>query len=125
MTTLSPAKRILIVDDEPNLHKVLGAILTQCGYEVLAEVDGLAALQRVRSLPADTFDAVVSDLRMPNLDGMGLLRELRGEMPNPPVIFLTAHGSVDTAVEGLLELNHLGSHCRLSHRRCSHQLTGV
>ena len=101
MTQRVPASRILIVDDEPNLRKVLGALLSQCGYEVLTEVDGMAALQRVRSLPADTFDAVVSDLRMPNLDGMGLLKELRNELPNLPVIFLTAHGSVDTAVEAV------------------------
>jgi DNA-binding NtrC family response regulator len=101
VNTRPPASRILIVDDEPNLRKVLGALLQQCGYEVLAEVDGLAALQRIRSLPADTFDAIVSDLRMPRLDGMGLLRELRKELPNVPVIFLTAHGSVDTAVEAV------------------------
>src|SRR5690606_22117226 len=68
--------RILIVDDEPNLRKVLGALLEQAGYEVHAEPDGASALARVRALPAGTFDAVVSDLRMPNMDGMTLLRHL-------------------------------------------------
>ncbi len=93
--------RILLVDDEPNLRKVLGALLRQQGYEVHAETDGAAALARVRSAPPRTFDVVISDLRMPNLDGIGLLRALTLHEPNLPVILLTAHGSVDSAVEAV------------------------
>jgi two-component system response regulator AtoC len=93
--------RILLVDDEPNLRKVLGALLRQQGYEVHAEIDGAAALARVRSAPPRTFDVVISDLRMPNLDGIGLLRALTQHEPNLPVILLTAHGSVDSAVEAV------------------------
>ncbi len=93
--------RILLVDDEPNLRKVLGALLQQQGYEVHAEVDGAAALARIRSAPPRTFDVVISDLRMPNLDGIGLLRALAQHEPNLPVILLTAHGSVDSAVEAV------------------------
>jgi DNA-binding NtrC family response regulator len=93
--------RILIVDDEPNLRKVLGALLAQDGYEVHAEQDGEAALARVKALPSDSFDAVITDLRMPRLDGMGLLRALIREQPSLPVVLLTAHGSVDTAVEAV------------------------
>ena len=93
--------RILVVDDEPNLRKVLGALLEQAGYEVHAEPDGAAALARVRALPPGTFDSVVSDLRMPNMDGMTLLRHLNREHPSLPVVILTAHGSVDTAVEAV------------------------
>ena len=52
-----PNPRILICDDEPNLRKVLGALLRQQGYEVHAEEDGAAALARVRSVPSQTFDA--------------------------------------------------------------------
>jgi nitrogen regulation protein NR(I) len=93
--------RILLVDDEPNLRKVLGALLKQQGYEVHAETDGAAALARVRALPSRTFDVVISDLRMPNLDGIGLLKALAQHEPNLPVILLTAHGSVDSAVEAV------------------------
>lgn len=93
--------RVLLCDDEPNLRKVLGALLDQAGYEVHAEADGSAALARVRGAPSGTFDAVISDLRMPGLDGMGLLRALVKEDPDLPVILLTAHGTVDSAVEAV------------------------
>ncbi|MBL4684414.1 MAG: sigma-54-dependent Fis family transcriptional regulator, partial [Nannocystaceae bacterium] len=93
--------RVLLVDDEPNLRKVLGALLGQEGYEVHAEPDGRAALDAVRSAPSGTFDAVVTDLRMPKLDGIGLLRALGVEDPALPVILLTAHGTVDSAVEAV------------------------
>jgi two-component system, NtrC family, response regulator AtoC len=93
--------RILLVDDEPNLRKVLGALLQQEGFEVCAEPDGEAALARVRSAPSGTFDAVISDLRMPKLDGMGLLKALAAEDGALPVVMLTAHGTVDSAVEAV------------------------
>ncbi len=93
--------RVLLVDDEPNLRKVLGALLRQEGYEVHAEADGQAALEKVRSVPSGTFDVVVSDLRMPRLDGMGLLQALGDEDADLPVVILTAHGTVDNAVEAV------------------------
>jgi two-component system, NtrC family, response regulator AtoC len=93
--------RILLVDDEPNLRKVLGALLQQEGFEVCAEPDGEAALARIRTAPSGTFDAVISDLRMPKLDGMGLLKALAAEDGALPVVMLTAHGTVDSAVEAV------------------------
>ncbi len=93
--------RVLLVDDEPNLRKVLGALLQQEGFEVHAEGDGEAALARVHASPSGTFDAVISDLRMPKLDGIGLLRALVREDPELPVVLLTAHGTVDSAVEAV------------------------
>ncbi len=93
--------RVLLVDDEPNLRKVLGALLRQEGYEVHAEPDGQAALEKVRTVPSGTFDVVISDLRMPRLDGMGLLGALGDEDPDLPVVILTAHGTVDNAVEAV------------------------
>jgi two-component system response regulator AtoC len=101
MTTPRETARILLVDDEPNLRKVLGALLRQEGYEVHAEPDGEAGLARIRSAPSGTFDVVISDLRMPRLDGMGLLRAATAEDPDLPVIILTAHGTVDSAVEAV------------------------
>lgn len=98
---MSERPRILLVDDEPNLRKVLGALLRQEGLDVLAEPDGEAALLRVKSAPSGTFDAVITDLRMPRLDGMQLLKALTAEDPNLPVVMLTAHGTVDSAVEAV------------------------
>jgi len=93
--------RVLVVDDEPNLRKVLGALLMQAGHEVVTEPDGESGLARVKSSPRGTFDVVISDLRMPGMDGMQLLRSLVAEDPGLPVIILTAHGTVDTAVEAV------------------------
>jgi len=93
--------RILLCDDEVNIRKVLGALLERAGNEVHAEPDGEAALTRIRTSPSGTFDAVISDIRMPRLDGMALLRALAQEDPRLPVILLTAHGSVDSAVEAV------------------------
>src|SRR5690606_26756286 len=81
--------------------KVLGALLQQEGFDVWAEPDGEAALARVRAAPSGTFDAVISDLRMPRLDGMGLLKALATEDRELPVVMLTAHGTVDSAVEAV------------------------
>ena len=96
---MTPSKkpRIVVADDEPNLRKVLSAILSRDGYEVLEASDGEAALALVDS----SIAAVITDLRMPKLDGMGLLRRIVAEHPDVPVIMITAHGSVDSAVEAV------------------------
>ena len=86
--------RIVLADDEPNLRKVLGAILQRDGYQVLEAADGEQAF----GLVGPGVVAVVTDLRMPKLDGMGLLRKVVAEYPDIPVIMITAHGSVDSAV---------------------------
>jgi DNA-binding NtrC family response regulator len=99
MTSQKP--RVLVVDDEPNLRKVLGALLAQAGHEVVTEPDGESGLARVKSSPRGTFDVVISDLRMPGMDGMQLLKALVEEDSGLPVIILTAHGTVDTAVEAV------------------------
>ncbi len=91
--------RIVLADDELNLRKVLGAILLRDGYEVLEARDGQEALALVDQNPG--IVAVITDLRMPRLDGMGLLRRVVAEHPDIPVIMITAHGSVDNAVEAV------------------------
>ena len=92
------SKRILIVDDEPSIRKVLAAHLTRFGYEVDTSPDGADAIRRLGDEP---FHVVVSDLRMPNVDGLQLLAWCGTNLPGLPVILMTAHGTVDTAVEAI------------------------
>src|SRR5215831_18014931 len=89
--------RVLVADDEPNLRRVLGAILVREGFEVLQAQDGEEALAFVE----DGVDVVITDLRMPRIDGMQVLRRVVAEHPDVPVIMITAHGSVDSAVEAV------------------------
>jgi two-component system response regulator AtoC len=91
-------KQILIADDEPNLRRVLGAQLTRDGHEVHLVADGGEALL---CLKESHIDLLICDLRMPVMDGMELLREALTIYPSLPVIMITAHGTVDNAVEAL------------------------
>ncbi|MSP63439.1 MAG: sigma-54-dependent Fis family transcriptional regulator [Myxococcales bacterium] len=86
--------RILVVEDEPHQRRVLGALLVRDGYEVIEAADGEQAL----GLIGRGVAAIITDLKMPRLDGMGLLRRVLAEHPDVQVIMLTAHGSVDSAV---------------------------
>ena len=89
--------RIILADDEQNLRRVLTAILTREGYRVLEARDGQEAL----SLVGPEVVAVITDLKMPRMDGMALLRRMTAEHADIPVIMITAHGSVDSAVEAV------------------------
>ncbi|NRA32475.1 MAG: sigma-54-dependent Fis family transcriptional regulator [Polyangiaceae bacterium] len=91
-------KQLLVVDDEPNLRRVLSAQLTRDGYDVHTAEDGEQGLQM---LADHHFDLVISDLKMPKVDGMQLLREASVLEPQLPVVIITAHGTVDNAVEAL------------------------
>ncbi|HQF74796.1 MAG TPA: response regulator, partial [Syntrophales bacterium] len=91
-------KKILVVDDEVNMRLVLKAMLTKEGYEVETAADGLEALALLKR---HDVTACVTDLRMPRLDGMGLLNRMAEEYPAVPVILITAHGTVATAVDAL------------------------
>jgi two-component system response regulator AtoC len=92
------AGRVLIVDDEPSLRHVLQAILAREGYEVETAEGGEAALERLKARPADL---VITDLKMPGMDGMGLLAALRAEVQPTTVIVMTAYGSTETAVAAM------------------------
>ncbi len=91
-------KQILIADDEPNMRRVLAAQLMRDGYDVHTVDDGASAIE---TLAEHHIDVVISDLRMPKVDGMGLLKHVMVNHPDVPVIMITAHGTVDTAVEAL------------------------
>jgi len=91
-------KRVLIADDEKNMRWVLGEALTAAGYEVTEAADGKEALAAIKDIPPDLM---VLDHKMPRPDGMEVLRRLRSEGHTFPVIMLTAHGNVATAVEAM------------------------
>ncbi|HZI10760.1 MAG TPA: sigma-54 dependent transcriptional regulator [Myxococcus sp.] len=89
---------VLLVDDDPAVAKVLGALLGQAGLTVHTARDGQEALALLGRKP---IDVVVSDVRMPGMDGMQLLSEVSRSWPDVPVILLTAHGTVPLAVEAM------------------------
>jgi DNA-binding NtrC family response regulator len=95
---VKPLRTVLIVEDEANMRRVLCALLERDGYRALEASDGAAALE---SLARESVDAILTDLRMPKLNGLELLEAVRRSHPEIPVIMLTAHGTVGSAVEAL------------------------
>ncbi|MGB0592194.1 MAG: sigma-54-dependent transcriptional regulator [Myxococcota bacterium] len=92
------ARHVLVVDDDEALGKVLEALLRQGGLCVASVTSGKAALEALERRP---FDLVITDLRMPGMDGMALLESLGARWPALPVVMLTAHGTVPLAVEAM------------------------
>jgi two-component system, NtrC family, response regulator GlrR len=95
-TNPKPKGRILLVDDDPGLLRLMSIRLSQYGFNVDAAESAAAALQAVQ---ARRPDAVISDLRMDGMDGIGLLSALQEKHPGVPVIMLTAHGTIPDAVK--------------------------
>jgi len=87
--------RVLVVDDEKHQREILKLILDAEGYEATTAGSGRAALREARDEP---FDLVLTDLKMPDLNGIALLEELLRAQPGACVILMTAHGSIDSAV---------------------------
>ena len=89
---------ILLVEDDLAVGKVLQALLAQGGFDAEHVASAEEALVRIDQHP---FDLVISDVRMPGMDGLELLKELGRRLPDLPVVLLTAHGSVPMAVEAM------------------------
>jgi len=89
---------VLVVDDKASMRDMLAMALTAKGMEVTQAENGQKALEAAEG---KRFDAIVSDLKMPKLDGLGLLRALSEKGEPPPFIMITAHGSVKDAVEAM------------------------
>jgi DNA-binding NtrC family response regulator len=96
---MSEGGTILLVEDEANMRRVLSALLSRDGHEIVEVANGALALERLEAGPA--VDAVLTDLRMPQLNGLELLAEIRERWAELPVVLLTAHGTVGSAVEAL------------------------
>lgn len=86
---------ILLVDDDQALLRLLTIRLEQQGYQIISTDDGAKALQLLQQFPVDV---VISDLRMPNIDGMMLFDQIKASFPTLPVILITAHGTIQDAI---------------------------
>jgi len=92
-------KTILLVDDEIEIIKSLGEILSRFGYTVIARTEAKAALSVVRE--GTKIDLVITDYRMPGMDGLEFLHSLRQMDSSVPVILLTAYGAVESYLKSL------------------------
>jgi two-component system, OmpR family, response regulator len=90
--------RVLVVDDEPTLAELLTMALRYEGWEVRSAGDGLSAVRTARDFRPD---AVVLDVMLPDIDGLEVLRRLRAETSDVPVLFLTAKDSLEDRITGL------------------------
>ncbi|HEY8119234.1 MAG TPA: sigma-54 dependent transcriptional regulator [Methylophilaceae bacterium] len=92
------SQRVLVVDDEVKMQRVLEIMLKRMGHEVSCAGNGGEALQILKSSPVDL---VISDLRMPGITGTELLKALRDQGNEVPVIIMTAYGTIESAVEAM------------------------
>jgi len=91
-------EKILLVDDEESIRTVLGITLADYGYEVLKAGSGGEALQLFRERkPA----IVLTDIKMPGMDGIQVLRKIKEESPDTEVIMITGHGDIELAISSL------------------------
>ena len=92
--------QILVIDDEPDMRETCRKILARQGYGVSLAEDGGAGLQKLQE---QSFDLVILDLRLPDMDGLDVLRQAKKINPDIIAIMITAHGTVDTAIEAVRE----------------------
>src|SRR5271167_2224598 len=93
---MSAAAKILLIEDDPGISDTLRRVLAEEGHDVAVERrgdDGLARAGR------DAFNVVITDLRLPGLSGLDLVRQLHAAQPRLPIILTTAFGTSDTAIE--------------------------
>jgi DNA-binding NtrC family response regulator len=93
---MSSAARILLIEDDPGIVVSLRRVLAEEGYEVLVETRGDTGLARARER---SLDVVITDMRLPGMGGLELIRELHAAKPRLPIILITGHGTTETAIE--------------------------
>ena len=89
---------ILIIDDEKAIRKTLSEILSYEGYKIEEASDGEEGLKKFRE---KSYDVVLCDIKMPKLDGLEFLDKAREANPDVPVIMISGHGTIETAVEAV------------------------
>jgi two-component system, LuxR family, response regulator FixJ len=98
VSTVAPSGKVYVIDDDPAMRDSLNFLLGSAGFEVLLFESALAFLD---ILPTLDFGCVVSDVRMPGVDGIDLLRRLQADHKTLPVVIMTGHGDVPLAVEAM------------------------
>ncbi|MDD2540295.1 MAG: sigma-54 dependent transcriptional regulator [Desulfuromonadaceae bacterium] len=93
---MNAEKKLLVIDDEPAIREGVRRILESESFQVETFASGYAALERIKQ---QTFDLVITDLKMPGISGMDVLKAIKEIQPDLPVIFITGYSSVDSAVE--------------------------
>jgi excisionase family DNA binding protein len=93
-----PRPRILVVDDEASIRELLSKTLALAEYEVDVAPEGRSAVERLRTLP---YDLLITDLKMPGVDGLAVIREARRYKPDMPVIIITGFSSEASAIEAV------------------------
>ena len=102
LANMNEKQSILLVDDDLEFRKAMKKMFEKSGYDITVAADGREALE---TLAEETFDLIISDLRMPNLNGLELMEEIRRKKLDMPVIFITAYGEVGS----YMDLMNLGA----------------
>ena len=89
---------ILLIDDEKSIRNVLKDILQHEGYRIEEAADGEQGLQKLAAQP---FDLVLCDIKMPKMDGLEVLQQIMQLQPDVPVIMISGHGTIETAVDAV------------------------
>ena len=92
------SEKILVVDDEQSMTQFMSIVLRKEGYEVTAVSSGRDALERVK---AANFDIVITDIKMPGMDGIQLLNQIKKHDPSLPVVIMTAYASQQSAIDAV------------------------
>ena len=95
---MADSQRVLVIDDEESLRHMLQTLLTKEGYDVRTAANGVEATEM---LDAEPFDFALCDVRMPKLDGLGLLEAMEGRPSRPTFIMMSAYAAIDTALEAM------------------------
>jgi excisionase family DNA binding protein len=94
--------RVLVVDDEQAVRDLVSKYLVSADYDVETAEDGPTALERLQtSQPTSPFDLLITDLKMPGMDGLSVIRETRRHFPDLPIIIITAYSTEASAIEAI------------------------